>query len=64
VGTKGLHYCLNLTVCYDDRQSIKERIMRKAILVIAFALAVVGAGFIAGAVVDPEPAEAGCTKRC
>lgn len=38
--------------------------MRKAILAIVFALGVVGAGFIAGAVLDPEPAEAGCTKRC
>jgi hypothetical protein len=38
--------------------------MRKAILAIAFAFAVVGAGFIAGAVLDPEPAEAGCSRRC
>jgi hypothetical protein len=43
---------------------LKEPIMRKAILAIAFAVAVVGAGFIAGAVFDPEPAVAGCTKRC
>jgi hypothetical protein len=62
--TKELHYCLNLMACYSDRLSIEELIMRKAILAIAFALAVVGAGFIAGAVYDPEPAVAGCTKRC
>jgi hypothetical protein len=43
---------------------MKEPIMRKAILAIAFALAVVGAGFVAGSMLDPEPAEAGCTSRC
>jgi hypothetical protein len=43
---------------------LKEPIMRKAILAIVFALAVVGAGFVAGSMLDPEPAVAGCTKRC
>lgn len=38
--------------------------MRKAIVAIAFALAVAGAGFIAGSIVDPGPAEAGCSRRC
>jgi hypothetical protein len=38
--------------------------MRKVIFAIAMALAVAGAGFIAGSMVDPEPAEAGCTSRC
>jgi hypothetical protein len=43
---------------------LKEPIMRKTILAIAFALAVAGAGFIAGSMVDPEPAEAKCSSRC
>jgi hypothetical protein len=38
--------------------------MRKTLLAIAFALAVAGAGFIAGAIGDPEPAEARCSSRC
>ncbi len=38
--------------------------MRKAIIAIAIALAVAGAGFVAGSMVDPEPAQAGCTSRC
>jgi hypothetical protein len=38
--------------------------MRKTLLAIAFALAVAGAGFIAGAMSDPEPAEAKCSSRC
>jgi hypothetical protein len=38
--------------------------MRKAIFAIAMALAVAGAGFVAGSMADPEPAEAGCTSRC
>jgi hypothetical protein len=38
--------------------------MRKAIFAIAMALALAGAGFVAGSMVDPEPAEAGCTSRC
>jgi hypothetical protein len=38
--------------------------MRKAILAIAFAIAVAGAGFVAGSMFDPEPALAGCTSRC
>jgi hypothetical protein len=38
--------------------------MRKAIFAMAMALAVAGAGFVAGSMVDPEPAEAGCTSRC
>lgn len=38
--------------------------MRKALVAIAFALAVVGAGFVAGSMLDPEPAEAGCSRRC
>lgn len=38
--------------------------MRKSFLAIAFALAVAGAGFIAGSMFDPEPAQAGCTSRC
>jgi hypothetical protein len=44
--------------------STKEPIMRKSILAIAFALAVAGAGFIAGSMGDPEPAEARCSSRC
>jgi len=36
--------------------------MRKAIFAIALALAVAGAGFVAGSMVDPEPAEAGCSR--
>jgi hypothetical protein len=44
---------------------LKEPIMRKkTILAIAFALAVAGAGFIAGSMGDPEPAEARCSSRC
>jgi hypothetical protein len=42
----------------------KEPTMRKSILAIAFALAVAGAGFVAGSMLDPRPAEAGCTSRC
>ena len=38
--------------------------MRKTILAIAFALAVVGVGIVAGSMVDPEPAEAKCSRRC
>jgi hypothetical protein len=38
--------------------------MRKAIIAIAIALAVVGAGFAAGSMFDPEPAFAGCSSRC
>ena len=36
--------------------------MRKTIFAIAFALAVVGAGIIAGSMGDPEPAEAKCSS--
>jgi hypothetical protein len=54
---------LNLPICYND-QVLKEPIMRKAILAIAFALAVAGAGFIAGSMGDPGPAEAKCSSRC
>jgi hypothetical protein len=38
--------------------------MRKSILAVAFALAVACAGFIAGSMGDPEPAEAKCSSRC
>ena len=38
--------------------------MRKLIFAIAIALAVTGAGFIAGSMLDPEPAQAGCSSRC
>ena len=38
--------------------------MRKTLLALSFALAVVGAGFIAGSMGDPEPAEARCSSRC
>jgi hypothetical protein len=45
--------------------STKEPIMRKkTIFAIAFALAVACAGFIAGSMGDPEPAEARCSSRC
>src|SRR3954470_23044094 len=45
--------------------STKEPIMRKkTILAVAFALAVAGAGLIAGTMADPEPAEARCSSRC
>jgi hypothetical protein len=37
---------------------------KKTILAIAFALAVASAGFIAGSMGDPEPAEAKCSSRC
>jgi hypothetical protein len=38
--------------------------MRKAIFAIAIALAVAGAGFAAGSMLDPGPAEAKCSSRC
>ena len=38
--------------------------MRKAIFAIAMTLAVACAGFIAGSMGDPEPAEAKCSSRC
>ena len=38
--------------------------MRKTIFAIAIALAVAGAGFIAGSIGDPKPAEAKCSSRC
>jgi hypothetical protein len=38
--------------------------MRKVIVAIAIALAVAGAGFVAGSIVDPGLAVAGCTSRC
>ena len=38
--------------------------MRKTIFAVAFALAVAGAGFVAGSMLDPEPAEAKCSSRC
>lgn len=38
--------------------------MRKVILAIAIVFAVAGAGFIAGSMIDPEPAQAGCSSRC
>jgi hypothetical protein len=59
-----LHYCLNLAVCYNDQRSTEELIMRKAIFAIAIVLAVAGAGFAASSMLDPEPAQAGCTSRC
>jgi hypothetical protein len=43
---------------------LKEPVMRKAILAIAFALAVVGAGVVVATLADPEPAAAGCSRRC
>jgi hypothetical protein len=43
---------------------LKEPIMRKTIFAIAIALAVACAGFIAGSMGDPEPAEAKCSSRC
>jgi hypothetical protein len=38
--------------------------MRKAIFAIAVALAMVGAGVAAFSIIDPEPAAAGCSRRC
>jgi hypothetical protein len=38
--------------------------MRKTIFAIAIAVAVAGAGFIAGSMGDPEPAQAKCSSRC
>jgi hypothetical protein len=38
--------------------------MRKTIAAVAIALAVACAGFIAGSMGDPEPAEAKCSSRC
>jgi len=38
--------------------------MRKAVFAIAIVLAVAGAGFFAGSIVNSEPAVAGCTSRC
>jgi hypothetical protein len=38
--------------------------MRKFIAAIAIVLAVAGAGFVAGSMIDPEPAQAGCGGRC
>jgi hypothetical protein len=42
----------------------KEPIMRKVIFAIAIVVAVAGAGFVASSMLDPEPAQAGCTGRC
>jgi hypothetical protein len=38
--------------------------MRNTIFAIAIAIAVACAGFIAGSMGDPEPAEAKCSSRC
>jgi hypothetical protein len=43
---------------------LEEPIMRKAVFAIAVALAVAGAGFIAGSMGASEPAEAKCSSRC
>jgi hypothetical protein len=43
---------------------LEEPIMRKSIFAVAIALAVACAGFIAGSMGDPEPAEARCSSRC
>jgi hypothetical protein len=38
--------------------------MRKVIFTIAIALAIAGAGFVAGSIIDPVPAQAKCSSRC
>jgi hypothetical protein len=38
--------------------------MRKAIFAIAVAFAVIGAGVVVATLADPEPAQAGCSRRC
>lgn len=43
---------------------LEEPIMRKIIFAIAIALAVTGAGFVAGSMMDPEAAQASCSSRC